>query len=389
MKRKGIFFYMFILTLAFCFLPNKVLAASPPATLTVDGVLVGTYGSVQEAVDAVTTTTGSNFVIEIAEGTVTDPLNIIQQPNKNVVIMPQPEASVTFTNTINIDGNGNLSNPETLLIQGLTFDLTSGSPAEAIYFNLIPPDRPGFSYAHNVTINGCEFRGVFDATVAVQSVTGGTRNISIMNSTATDMHSLAQLKAVSGYAFIQNNTLSNSSEGVNFYGPGNLVIDSNRFDVTGYAVRSGQGSGTITNAGSVTINNSILNSNSLDRGTVVLRGDSTNNINIVHSNITNANPNGPSIQNINDASINSYNIDIVESNITGLIAGINPTTVNYIDDPNVENGPVSVLDIPDNGSDIFFVVIIILFLLLIASCILTIIKCKPYHPCRKRPKHCR
>ena len=374
MKQKLIKF--FILIMCLCCLQITAFAASPVATLTADGVPIGTYSTVQAAVDAVTLTAGSNFTIEIAEGTVTDPLNISQQPNKNVVLRPQSGASVVFTNTITIDGNGNLNSPETLLIQGFSFDLTSGTPANCIYFNLIPP-RVGYCYPHNITINGCSFKGVFDTTVAVQSVTAGSKNISIINCTAADMHSLAQLKAISGYAFIQNCILSNSSGGVNFYGVGDLVIDSCKFDVEGYAARSGQGSGVISNTGSVTINNSVLNSKSMDVGTIVLRGDSTNKINILHSNITNANADGAFIENLNPASEAQYNIDIVESNVKGKITGINLSTITTIDDPKVQNGPVCI-----NNYSINNLIHLIMFLSLVI--ILLIVLCAYYVCCCRR-----
>jgi len=365
MKHKII--YLGLLVLSLCFLPVVAFAASPEATLSIDGGPPVTYPSVQAAVDAVTANPGTDFVIEIAAGTVTDPLNIIQQPNKNVVIRPQAGATVTFTNTINIDGNGNLASPETLLIQGLNFDLTEGTVENCINLTKVSPN-PGFVYAHNVTINGFHFRGIFNLTVAVQSAPGGMRNIAIMNCTATDMHSLAQLKAVSGYAFIQNCVVSNADGGVNFYGSGDLIVDSCKFDVVGYAVRSGQNAGVISNLGSVTVNNSVLNSNSATDGTIVLRGDSTSNINIIHSNITNANPAGSALQNLNAASIDLYNIDIVETNLNGQITGINLDTIITIDDPNVPNGPVNITGDGNNTTLIFlatFLAVLVLILLLV------------------------
>lgn len=355
---------LIICSMSLVILPKKVYAASPSATLTADGVLIDTYASVQEAVDAVTVTAGTDFVIEVAAGTVTDPLNILQQPNKNLVVRPQTGATVTFTNTITVDGFGNLNNPETLLIQGFNFDFSSGTPANCIDFNLIPP-RMGFAYPHNVTINGCTFKGVLDAVVAVQSIPGGMRNIAIINCTATDMHSLAQLKAVSGYAFIQNCVLSNSSGGVNFYGTGDLTVDSCNFDVAEYAVRSGQGAGMISSLGSVTINNSVLNSHSPTVGTVVLRGDSTENINIIHSNLTNTDAGGSVLQNLNAASQSLYKISIIESNITGQITGITLSTINTIDDPKVPNGPVSIIINPSTASIALFIIAMLLAMILI------------------------
>lgn len=382
--KKGLLFF-FMLILGMFLIPSKVYADSPPATLTVDGVLIDTYPSVQAAVDAVASIPGTNFIIEIAAGTVTDQLNILQRPNKNVVVKPQTGATVTFTNTIVIDGNGNLNSPETLLIQGLNFDLSSGTPENCISFELIPP-RVGFVYPHNVTINGCTFTGVFGTTVAVQSAGGGSRNIAIMNCTASNMHSLAQFRAVSGYAFVQNCTLTNSENGVNFYGPGDLIVDSSNLEVQGYAVRSGQGAGSITTTGSVTINNSILTSNSTEDGTLVLRGDSTENINIIHSIITNSDPNGPAIQNLNAASVDLYKIAIVESDVNGPITGINLATIVIIDDPNVPNGPVNINgDSPDRIIIIIIlqvvirVLLVILLIVLIALIILsTKVRCLIY-----------
>lgn len=373
MKQRSICIFIFIISLSLCFLPITATAQSPAATLTIDGMLVGTFSSVQAAVDEIDLNTGTNFIVEIAEGTVSDPLNILQLPGKNVVIRPRAGASVVFTNTITIDGNGNLNSPETLLIQGFTFEFSSGTYENCIYFNFITP-RVGYCYPHNITINGCNFKGVFDRTVAVQSVPNGSRNIAIMNCTATDMHSLAQLKAVAGYAFIQNCTLSNSNGGVNFYGPGNLIIDSCKFDVVGYAVRSGQGSGVISNLGSVVINNSKLNSNSAEDGTIVLRGDSTNNINIVHSDIKNSNEDGAYLQNLNSGSHSLYDIDIVESNVTGSIMGINPSTITIIDDPNVKNGPVNINgnDEPDDLISLIRTLIRMVFVLLIVIVVFVI-----------------
>lgn len=358
---------VFMMALGLFFLPINASAASPPATLTVDGTLAGTFSSVQEAVDAIEHTTGQNFTVEIAAGTVSDPLGVKQFDGKHIVIKPQAGANVTFTNTITIDGLGDISGPETLLIQGLNFDFTAGSPAECIDLDFVEA-RPGHCYPHNVTINGCTFKGVFDQVVAVQSVPGGMRNIAIMNCTATDMHSLAQLKAVSGFAFIQNCTLSNADGGVNFYGSGDLIVDSCNFSVVGYAVRSGQGTGSISSLGSVNINNSVLSSNSSEDGTIVLRGDSTSNINIIHSILTNENSDGPSIQNLNAASESLYDIDIVESDVTGKITGINLATITTIDDPNVQNGPV----VGDDSTQIIkailkilMIVLLIIFLILL------------------------
>lgn len=359
--------YIFILIISLCVLPIGAFAASPEATLYIDGAFVGTYPSVQDAVDVYNTAPpGTNFVIEVAAGTVSDATGIIQQPNKNLVLRPQPGATVTFTNTITIDGNGNLDNPETLLIEGFIFDFSDpATPAECINIGKVTVNA-NHTYAHNVTINGCTFIGRYDQVVALQSISApysGMKNISIMNSTATDMHSLAQLKAASGYVFIQNCTLTNSSEGVNIFGTADLFVDSCNFEVTGYAVRSGQTGSPIVADGSININNSVLTSSSVDRGTLVLRSGPSN-INIIHSNLTNT-AGGPVIENTNAAQ-DEYVIDIVESNLLGGFTGIEPATIRTIDDPNVENGPICL--IINGGSD--GVIVTILIIIIIALIIL-------------------
>jgi len=364
---KHILVFLTIFTICFGLLPVASFADSPPATLTIDGVPAGTFPSVQAAVDAVEANAGTNFVIEIAAGTVTEELNIKQQANKNVVIRPQPGATVTFKNTINIDGSGDIDSPETLLIEGLHFDLTGTTVANCIF---IPSFSPVHNYAHNVTINGCTFKGEFNsvAQVAVRvEANAGARNLAIMNCTATNLHSLGQLYAVSGYAFIQNCIVSNGSEGgVNYYGTADLIVDSCKFDVQTYAVRSGQSSGQ-PSSGSVTINNSVLNSNSATDGTVVLRVESTRNINIIHSNITNAAA-GPSLQALNSS---GFDIDIVESNMVGEIPSSDSNTITIIDDPNVPNGPVNITGNGGNTAYIFLIVflsvaVVILLLILLA-----------------------
>lgn len=359
--------YLALMVIGLCFLPVVAFADSPEATLSIDGGPPVTYPSVQAAVDAVTANPGTDFVIEIAAGTLTDEINIEQQANKNVVIRPQPGATVTVKNTINIDGRGDINSPETLLIQGLHFDLTGTTVENSI---LIPNPGVGFNYAHNVTINGCTFKGDPSggvAQVAVRVATGaGARNIAIMNSNANDLHSLGQLNAISGYVFVQNCIVSEVTEGgINYYGTADLIVDSCKFDVQSYAVRSGQSAGA-PSTGTVTINNSVLNTNSATDGAIVLRVQSTRDINIIHSNITNsASPAGPSVQALGAS---GFDIDIVESNLVGDIPDPATNTITIIDDPNVPNGPVNITGDGNNTTLIFlatFLAVLVLILLLV------------------------
>lgn len=358
-------FLLAVISFVILLVPVNVKAASPSATLIIDGTVQGDYNTVQEAIDQVTLLPGIDFIIEISEGVLSDSINIIQQTGKNLTLRPKANATVTITNTVNIDGNGNLASEEALVIQGFTFDFTSGTAVECIYFKLIDRDT-GFCYAHNVTINGCTFIGIEGTTVAVQSIPGGMRNISMMNSTGENLHSILQLKAVSGYLFVQNVTLTNSENGINFYGTANVLIDSSNISVNGYAFRSGQGNDPIEQASSITINNSILQSNSTEDGTVVFRGRSPANVYITHSDITNTN--GAAFQNLVDASKEDFNIWIVESNITGQFTNIDDT-IRTVDDPNVPNGPLNI-NITNNSTVVivlFFIIVLLVLTLIIMA----------------------
>ena len=163
---------------------------------------------------------------------------------------------------------------------------------------------------------------------------------------------------------------------MNYYGEeGNLVVDSCKLDVTNYAVRSGQdNSDPVVDTGSVTINNSILNSTSPTIGSVVLRGGSTSNIYILHSNITNADPAGSVLQNLNEGYEDDYNIKLVESNLASeQITGIDLQAIDTIDDPNVPNGPVNITGNGPDTTQIFliaFLAVVIVVLLIIIFAIL-------------------
>lgn len=320
------------------------------ATLYVDNNLEGKkYPGPQEAVDAVTTaTTGTDFVIKIAAGTYKDKLEIIQQAGKNVTICPADGAKVIFKNTISIDGNGKYYFAEKLKIKNIEFDMTwltstnvtpliSKSVATEVrcidteYLRLAPAQ---YVYGHNITIDGCIFRGPEAAVgkdiVAIKTKGAGTRNLSILNCEAYNMHSLVQAVSVMGL-LVDHCKVRNSSGGVNHYGitekevtptpdGGTEVneipttISYCDFEVDGYAVRSGQGSGTPKKDDTLSIKNCIFKTNgSEDKGSIILRGDTAAKVKITECSITNND--GVVIQSLGNEKMLS--ITITDCNTTG------------------------------------------------------------------------
>ena len=129
-------------------------------------------------------------------------------------------------------------------------------------------------YTCNVTIENCTFD--VPGAVGVKSYTGGDKNISIINCTATNRaHSLAQLKGVDGV--LVNGCKVNSKNGINFNNSTNVVVKDCEIDVKGYAVRFGESSGGEGAAEIYKIENCTLKSaNEEGDATIILRGTADN-----------------------------------------------------------------------------------------------------------------
>ncbi len=125
-------------------------------------------------------------------------------------------------------------------------------------------------YTCNVTIENCTFD--VPGAVGVKSYTGGDKNITIRNCTATARaHSLVQLKGIDG-VLVQDCKVY-SKNGLNFNNSTNVTVDYCTVDVKGYAVRFGESSGGVGAAEVYEIKNSTLKSAcDDDDAVIVLRG---------------------------------------------------------------------------------------------------------------------
>ncbi len=395
-KFKYLNFLCLLMLIPTLFPPLTLHAASPTVSLTVDGVPYRSYTSLQEALNMVEPLSGTDFLIEIASGVVSDPSYIVQEQGKNLTIRPMPGANVTITNTIHVDGNALYSDSAGVMLQDLYFDFSAASsPSNCIFLTNAAGAR---SYVHNFVVSACSFKGIYGTTVALQSVAGGIRNISMIDCIGEDLHSPAQLRALAGTGWIENCNFTHTLEGINIYGPGNLDISNFYLKATTYAVRVGQAAGDVTTSGALTINNSILESASLTDGTLILRNNVPESVNIIHSNITNTATPSTAIQNTNAQIASSFIINIVESNIVGNITNIAVNSIRIIDSPNVPNGPVSVLPQPTNWWLLLLLFIPLgiiagLLVFVLVSNILHIIIClSTGRPCRRRqgcPKKCK
>ena len=205
------------------------------------------YTSLQKAIDAAHGMTG-DVTITLASD-VTEYVVVHQKEGLNLTIDGQNQTH-TITGQIIIDGDGRSSGTDTLTIRGIKFtgtkaDFYTGTDA----FILVPSTKDTgkiyttgkYNYAHNITVTNCSFTGAEGTmdVVGVKSTSGATHyNFKLEDSTAKNVHSLAQLIACVG-ATITGCEVSNAKNGINFSGSsGTVTIANNTVSVTnGYGFR--------------------------------------------------------------------------------------------------------------------------------------------------------
>ncbi|MBE6691514.1 MAG: right-handed parallel beta-helix repeat-containing protein [Ruminococcaceae bacterium] len=217
-------------------------------------------------------------------------LGTIQLTNDLVgdVVVPQnSDANViidgnghTIAGTILVDGKSATLTTAGLTIKNLTFKADSISADACI--QLGQSGNNNTRYTCNVTVENCTFD--VPGAVGVKSYTGGDKNLTIVNCTATEnAHSLAQLKGVDG-VLIKDCTV-NSVRGINFNNSLNVVVENCTIDVEKYAVRFGESGNTIVENYEI-IDCTIVSENGDGDAAIVLRAGATNaNLTITNTTI--------------------------------------------------------------------------------------------------------
>ena len=217
-------------------------------------------------------TTFINFANDIT-GNVT----VTQLAGANVVING---CGNKYTGVMTVFGNGNQAGTETLAIKNVNFVAANGANS-CIY----SPDRSEnnkYSYSHNVSVQNCTFtdpQNDLDCA-AIRHGDGGDANWTVTNCTVeSSMHSLLQINNVAGEGITLNGCKVYSKNGVNLNQCVLVTINNCEFDVTGYAVRFGAGSGSVAAVEYCTITNSTLKSACDDGDAVIIfRGTGVNTV---------------------------------------------------------------------------------------------------------------
>ena len=168
-------------------------------------------------------------------------ITLLHDYKEDVVVTQAPNVKVTidgngkqFAGTITVDGKSAAYETAALTIKNVNF------VADGIAYDACVRLGDGTNatrYTSNVTVDNCTFTGTNKDKVGVKNYTGGCKNVTITNSTATGMHSLAQLKTSAGIT-LANNTVTDSKNGISLGSSTGVVVESCTVKVEGYGVRT-------------------------------------------------------------------------------------------------------------------------------------------------------
>ena len=204
-----------------------------------------------------------------------DTIKVIADIEGDVTVAQKADVEITidgdghdYKGVIVVDGKSATYTTAGLTIKNLNFNAETISADACIRLG---DGTSATRYTCNVTVEECTFD--VPGAVGVKSYTGGDKNLTISNCTATaKAHSMLQAKGIDGI-LVEGCTV-NSKNGLNFNNSNNVVVDSSNVEVKGYAVRFGEGSVATGGAETYTIQNSTLKSSCDEEGdaVIVLRG---------------------------------------------------------------------------------------------------------------------
>ena len=195
---------------------------------------------------------------------ITGDVTVVQKPGVEILIDGNGK---NYAGVILVDGKSGTYTTAGFTIQNANFVADSISADACIRLG---NGTNATRYTCNVTVSGCTFD--VPGAVGVKSYTGGDKNLTITNCTATsNMHSLVQAKGIDGV--LVEGCKVYSKNGLNFNNSDNVTVSGCTVDVKGYAVRFGESSGGADSAETYLIKNCSLKS-ACDDGdaVIILRG---------------------------------------------------------------------------------------------------------------------
>lgn len=232
---------------------------------------VSTLAELQAAVDAATATEGYNIILtNDIEGVVT----VTQKTGVNIVI---DGANHTYTGTIEVDGKSN-ANEKTLTVKNLNFKALATTVNFINCSDDVVAVRNAKRYAR-VIVDGCTFEGPGATSDVVAVRLYQPFGVTIKNSTATGLHSLAQITSATNEVVIEKVTVTDCAKGINISNSGDEVVIS-ECQING--VEAGEYGVRIDNTKNALIEKSTIKA----AQPIVLRKNAVGNTNVVNINDT-------------------------------------------------------------------------------------------------------
>ena len=185
------------------------------------------YSTLKKAIEAAVSVDNTIQLLADITGNVT----VTQKEGVNIVIdgKKAENKNYQFNGTIYIEGNSRNTGAETLTIQNVNF-YTENPSHDFISANSTDSDK---RYAHNVTVNGCNFA---TSETNVNNTVVGLRlrqayDIAVENCTSDNIFSLMWSTGVDGLA-LNNVTVEKCTEGISIGGK------SQKVTITGYNITS-------------------------------------------------------------------------------------------------------------------------------------------------------
>ncbi len=198
-------------------------------------IIYVTDNTIQSAIDAIGSAEGE-FII-VVTGDRTENVTVTQYKNQKITIVGDENKPV-ISGTITVNGRSNAEEGEALTLQNLAFNADAATNNAIVY---IP--AAGQRYAMNITIDNCDVVGTtvdaYENVALIRESTGGGKNFNVTNTTITGIHSMLQVKNITGIT-IDECEIIDCKNGINLNSSPAATITNTTAIVAGYAVRIGQ-----------------------------------------------------------------------------------------------------------------------------------------------------
>ena len=200
------------------------------------------YQTLEAAIDACVT--GDNTIVLLAN--IGEDVTVVQAPNTKVTING---AYKNYTGTITVDGKSAAYETAALTITNVNFDATNITKDASINLGGSNATR----YTSNVTVKNCSFIGTYkndgQEKVGIKNYTGGCQNLTVTECSANGLHSLVQVKGVTGEngLTVDNVEITNCKNGIAVGTSTKVIINDSEIVAEEYGVRAdGEGAYNMT-----------------------------------------------------------------------------------------------------------------------------------------------